>query len=188
MCNQHRLKSAIWEIHGLFADLGFPLVFPEGLPNVEARDCIRITDVAPIVRPGEDGGELVQRPWSWRGPNGAPVFNFRSEGRRFATQTRCAVPTNGFFEFTAPADPKARRKDRWLFTMPAAPLFFIAGVMREDAWSMLTTQAGPDVAPLHPRQVVVLGPRQAVEWLSGAPEVEFLHPSAKGVLVADRVA
>lgn len=184
MCNQHKLKTSTSEIEALFRDVGFALGYPEGVPNVEPRDCVRITDVAPIVRAGGAGGEVVQRPWSWRGPGGAPVFNLRSEGRRFPAASRCAIPTDGFYEFTASADRKARRKDRWLFTMAGRGPFFIAGCVRDGAWAMLTTAPGPDVAPFHERQVVAFTPAEAIDWLQGGPEAELLRPSPAGVLLA----
>ena len=187
MCNQHRLKAAGKEIGELFSALQAPLSYPEGQPNIEARDIIAITDRQPIVRPGADGLEMVVRPWSWKGPSGAPVFNFRSDGRRFATPQRCAIPTDGFYEFTAPEDPRQKRKDRWLFTMQGEGLFFIAGVMREDAWAMLTTEPGPDMAPFHNRQVVVLSAEAAVDWLGGGAESALLGPAPAGTLRAERV-
>ena len=194
MCNQYKLKKAVQEIADAFRDLNLPLGFPEGRPNVEPREQVCITDTAPIVRPsrasGEGGGaaaELVQRPWSWKGPNGAPVFNFRSEGRRFPLQARCVIPTDGFYEFTTPEDPKQKKKDRWLFTMQGEGLFFIAGHQRGDAWTMLTCDPGPDMAPFHTRQVVVLSPRSAVDWLTGGPEAELLRPAPAGTLSAERV-
>ena len=187
MCNQHKLKTAVEEIGDIFSRLQAPLSYPEAVPNLEPREIIAITDRAPIVRPGDDGLELVVRPWSWKGPSGAPVFNFRSDGRRFATASRCAIPTDGFYEFTAPQDPKARRKDRWLFTMEGCGLFFIAGVVRQDAFAMLTCEPGPDMAPFHNRQVVVLSPRAAVDWVRGGAESALLRPSAAGTLRAERV-
>ncbi len=39
------------------------------------------------------------------GQNGKPVYNFRSEGREFASG-RCLIPADGFYEFTGPADKK----------------------------------------------------------------------------------
>jgi putative SOS response-associated peptidase YedK len=188
MCNLHKLKTPLHEIERLFSDLRQPLElqYPEGAPNLEPRDEIRITDPGPIVRMGAGGAELVQRRWSWPGPTGAPVFNFRSDGRRFPVAARCAIPTDGFYEFTAPADPKAKRKDRWLFTMPGHPLFFIAGVMRNEAWSMLTSEPGPDVAPFHLRQVVVLDGEGAARWLRGGAEGDLLAPAPAGTLVAER--
>ncbi|MEO6378835.1 MAG: SOS response-associated peptidase family protein, partial [Caulobacteraceae bacterium] len=185
MCNQHKMRASVFEIADLFGSrLATPLGFPEGAPNLEPRDEIKITDMGAIVRPGSETGpetgpglELVQRRWSWPGPTGAPVFNFRAEGRRFPLAARCAIPTNGFYEFTANADAKIKRKDRWLFTMPGEPLFFIAGILRADAWSMLTVDPGPDIAPFHNRQVVVLRPEDAGAWLRGGPEAALLRPS-----------
>ena len=60
---------------------------PEGIPNFEPRDDIRITDRAPIL--ARRGGararsSCVQRRWRWPGPGGKPVYNFRSDGREFA--------------------------------------------------------------------------------------------------------
>ncbi|MGO1076443.1 hypothetical protein [Inquilinus sp. CA228] len=52
-----------------FAAAGVELRSPEGTPNIAARDSIRITDTAPIIRMVEGGaGDLVQRRWSWPGP------------------------------------------------------------------------------------------------------------------------
>lgn len=182
------MNTAVKEIADTFAKLQLPLPlgFPEGIPNLESRDVIRITERAPIVRMDAGGAALVQRPWSWKGPNGAPVFNFRSEGRRFPAPARCAIPTDGFYEFTAGDDPKAKRKDRWLFTMTNEPLFFIAGHMRGDAWTMLTVEPGADIAPYHNRQIVVMDPATAADWLKGAPEAEVLRPAPAGALRVER--
>ena len=187
MCNTHKLNRATAEIAELFSRLSEPLSFPEGAPNLEPRERITITETGPIVRPGPGGLELVQRRWSWPGPTGAPVFNFRSDGRRFALTTRCLIPTDGFYEFTAPEDPKVKRKTPWLFTMAGEGLFFIAGVMRGDAWAMLTTEPGEDMRPFHNRQVVALSPTQGLAWLRGGDEAELLRPSPPGTLMVERV-
>ena len=61
MCNQHSLKTPLSEIADLFGSrLATPLHYPEGAPNLEPRDEIRITDLAPIVRAGTAGPELVR--------------------------------------------------------------------------------------------------------------------------------
>ena len=66
------------------------------------------------------------------GQNGqAPVYNFRSEGREFASG-RCLIPADGFYEFTGPADKKKKRKDKWLFTKKGEPWFCIAGIWRSN--------------------------------------------------------
>jgi Uncharacterized conserved protein len=48
---------------------------------------------------------------------------------------------------------------------------------------MLTTQPGPDVAPYHDRQVVVLRPPDWSAWLNlRRPEAELLRPLEPGAL------
>ena len=41
---------------------------------------------------------------------GAPIFNFRSEGRHFAKSNRCLIPASAFFEFTGKKYPKAKHR------------------------------------------------------------------------------
>ncbi len=54
---------------------------------------------------------------------------------------------------TDPIDPKKKRKDKWLFTKKDEPIFCIAGIWRDtpevgEAFTMLTMEPGPDIAPL----------------------------------------
>ena len=62
----------------------------------------RIRDIAPVIRAAGNGVELTPMRWSFPPPRpkGKPVFNFRSEGRRFKDSKRCLVPASAFFEFT----------------------------------------------------------------------------------------
>ena len=114
MCNLYTQTSSVEAIRALAAQLGMQLRFPEGIPNLRPTD-IRITDPAPIIRASTPGDyELVVRRWSWPGTGGKPVYNFRSDGREFGSG-RCLIMADGFYEYTAPADPKQKRKDRWLF-------------------------------------------------------------------------
>ena len=87
MCNEHRRTVELGRISDAFAQLRIKLRFPEGAPNLAALDSIRITDPSAVVRwsasDDERAAELVQRRWSWPGPTGKPVFNYRSEGRDF---------------------------------------------------------------------------------------------------------
>ena len=191
MCNDYRIKVDLQRIEELLALHRIRLLFPEGRPNMEPRDDVRITDRAPILRAAaadEPGAiELVQRRWSWPGPGGRPVYNFRSEGREFGSG-RCLIIADGFYEFTAPDDPRAKRKKKWLFTLKDQPWFCIAGLWRTseevgEAWAMLTAPPGPDVAPYHNRQIVVLPPAEGLRWLDPTvPAREVLKPLPAGSL------
>lgn len=188
MCNEHRRTVELGRISDAFAQLRIPLRFPEGAPNLAALESIRITDPSAIVRSGPEGIELVQRRWSWPGPTGKPVFNYRSEGREFgngASGGRCLIVADGFYEYTAP-EGGAKRKTRWLFTKAGEEMFCIAGIWRThaqvgEACTMLTAEPGPDVAPYHSRQIVVLERADWRRWLDGsAPAADLLMPSAAG--------
>ena len=187
MCNLYTQSKSPDEIARLFREQQILLNCPECVPNLQPRD-IAITDPGPIVRPAGDGVELVVRRWSWPGQGGKPVYNFRSDGREFSTG-RCLIVADGFYEFTTPADPKQKRKDRWLFRPPGGGLLGIGGLFRDDpgrgeAFTMLTTEPGPDVAPYHGRQVAVLRPEQWRPWLTYAqPASELLGPAPAGTLV-----
>ncbi|MEA3008500.1 MAG: hypothetical protein QOJ91_192 [Sphingomonadales bacterium] len=198
MCNLYSNKVAPDAIALAFEQLRIPLRFPDGMPNIEPRDEIKITDRAPIVRwnAGEGLAELVQRRWSWPGTGGKPVYNFRSDGREFGNSEkggRCLIVTDGFYEFTNPQEPRAdKRKDRWLFTMAGRDWFCIAGLWRTteagEAFTMLTTQPGPDVAPYHHRQVAVLAHESWDAWLDGrGSALDLLGPCPAGRLEVRKI-
>jgi len=187
MCNDYRFRPLDDQPFEEFRQVGLQLVFPAGKPNIEPRDDIRIGDAAPVVTRAGDAVALEMMTWSWKGPGGRPVFNFRSDGRAFAGSRRCVIPADGFYEFTA-AEPGQKRKTKWLFTLAGAPGFWIAGVIRDGAFAMLTTAPGPDIAPYHDRQVVLLRPGEAMDWLDLIrPEAELLKPLPAGSLTVAKV-
>jgi len=195
MCNEQRRRIALGQIREDWSQTRIPLRFPEGLPNLAPLDSIRITDPNAIIResqeaPGE--AELVVRRWSWPGPRGKPVYNFRSDGREFG-RGRCLIVADGFYEFTAPADPDKKRKDKWLFTLAGEPWFCIAGLWRAEpevgeAYTMLTCPPGPDVAPYHDRQMCVIRRGDWARWLdTSVPAAELLQPLPAGSLEVEQV-
>ncbi len=193
MCNLYRLEKPHDAAARLTKELGRPITFPEGIPNWQPLPEIRITDRAPILRLSQAGEpELVQRRWSWPGPSGKPVYNFLSEGREFPSG-RCLILADGFFEFTPHSDPKSKRKHKWLFTLRGEPCFAIAGLWRSDpgvgeAFTMLTSEPGPDVAPYHHRSIVVLPPARCGEWLDPAtPPQQVLTQPLAGSLAVEQV-
>jgi putative SOS response-associated peptidase YedK len=63
------------------------------------------------------------------------------------------VPASHFFEFTGTKSPKSK----WKFTKAGEDWFCFAGLWRPmpeggEAFTLLTTEPGPDVAPIHDRQ------------------------------------
>ena len=195
MCNDYRLMVDVASIVEDFADLKITIRLSEGAPNIEAREDIKITDLGPIVRRvgGASGeGDLVQRRWSWPGQNKRPVYNFRSDGREFPSN-RCLIPADGFYEFTDPTEKGKKHKDKWLFTKRDEPIFCIAGIWREtndvgEAFTMLTMEPGPDIAPYHDRQIVILERKDWASWLDPSVSAKSLiKPLPAGTLSVEKV-
>ena len=190
MCNDYGNNIPYHAYLEAFSELRIPVRFPRAAPNLEPRDDIWPTDTAPLIRQVEDGIEFVQLRWGFppARPKGAPVVNFRSEGRRFP-KGRCLVPANHFFEFTGSKSPKSK----WKFTKTGEDWFCFAGLWRPmpdggDAFTLLTTEPGPDVAPIHNRQMVVLERSDWRAWLElSRPEADLLCPLPEGSLRVEQV-
>jgi putative SOS response-associated peptidase YedK len=169
------------------AELGIPV--GQGANDLPGADDVRINDIAPVMRAAGNVVELAPMKFGFPpAGRGGPVFNFKSEGRRFGDSSRCLIPASAFFEFTGKKYPKAKHR----FTLRGAPLLAIAGIWREakgaPAFTMLTTAPGPDVAPYHPRQVVVLPPQDWAAWIYlTRPESELLRPLPEGSLDVETV-
>ncbi|WP_460449597.1 SOS response-associated peptidase [Alsobacter sp. SYSU BS001988] len=190
MCNDygnHIPYSAYLEA---FSEIKIPVFTPSGAPNLQPRDDIWPTETAPVIRRVDDGVELAQLRWGFHPgrPKARPVINFRSEGRRF-THGRCLVPASHFFEFTGTKAPKSK----WRFTMVGEDWFCFAGIWRQsgtggEAFTLLTTAPGPEVAPIHDRQMVVLPKHDWMAWLDlTRPEPELLKPLPPGSLKVEQV-
>src|SRR6185437_6245962 len=127
------------------AELGVPTQQTElDLPPIEH---VHIRDTAAVMRPAGNAVELATMRFGFPPPRpkASPVFNFRSEGRKFADSRRCLIPASAFFEFTGTKYPKAKHR----FTLSDASFMAIAGLWREgqgnqpDTFTMLTTEPGP---------------------------------------------
>ncbi|MBI1685206.1 SOS response-associated peptidase family protein [Caulobacter hibisci] len=184
MCNLYSLKTG--DLFDLWTKaLKLPVVWEGQASNVEPKPEIRMTEAAPILRHVGDHAVVSMTKWGWPGPKG-PVFNFVTEGRDFSASDRVLIPTDGFYEFTAPQAGQ-KRKTRWKFTLPGDPVFWIAGIVKNDCWTMLTTAPGPDIAPYHDRQVVVLPAERGREWLDlSRPQSEILTALPGGSLAVER--
>lgn len=193
MCNDYANTVGYREMVHAFSQIRIPLIRPgpESAPNLEPRQDIRPTEMAPIIRPIEGGVELMQMRWGFAPPRpkAAPVINFRSEGRKFA-KGRCLIPASAFYEFTGTRYPKTK----WRFTLKDQEWFCLAGLWRAEAeggpgrFTMLTTGPGPDMQPYHDRQVVVLGQDDWAAWLGDDNPEAVLGALPAGSLVVAKAS
>jgi putative SOS response-associated peptidase YedK len=182
MCNEYSFKQSLDRLAAEFSQLKLPLHWAGGAPNLEPRDSIRPTDPAPVILGSGDGAELRQLRWGFVQPKGGPLINFRSEGRRFPNG-RCLIPADGFYEFTGEKAPKSK----WRFTTTDSELFCIAGLVRDDRFTMLTTAPGPDIAPYHNRQIVILPRDLWAAWLGPPAAQPQIGPLPAGRLAVEKI-
>jgi putative SOS response-associated peptidase YedK len=190
MCNDFGNRITYADYVEGFAQQNMRVIFPprDKAPNYPPRDEIWPTELAPVIRPVEGGLEIVEMRWGLqaRQPKRPAVINMRTEGRSFE-HGRILVPASHFFEFTGSKSPKTR----WRFTMKDAAWFCFAGLQGHaivdgdevPAFSLLTVPPGPDVAPYHDRQPVILPPEQWAAWLDpSVASQELLRPLPAGSL------
>jgi putative SOS response-associated peptidase YedK len=190
MCNRFGYLAPISRLADEFSQTRLPLVIPEGaLPNLEPREHIRPTDTATIVRPLDpatptDGVELASARWwlvpffhkksvrEWkpmctnaRAETLASTAAFKEPFRR----RRCLVPATHFFEWTG----EKGSKTMWRFTKAGTDLFCFAGLWERahtadgpiESFTIVTCPPGPDAAPYHDRQPVILERGDWHAWL-----------------------
>ena len=170
MCNDYEQHVRWAEYRKVMQALDLTIPSHQSELDLPQADDIRINDTGPVMRATGNQIELVPMTFAFppARPGGAPVFNFRSEGRHFANSNRCLIPASAFFEFTGKKYPKAKHR----FALKESPITAIA-----------TTAPGPDVAPYHNRQVVVVRPEDWSAWIYlTKPEAEPLRPLPEGSL------
>jgi putative SOS response-associated peptidase YedK len=194
MCNDYEQHIAYAEYCKMIQDLELGMPSHQTELDLPQSDDIRIGDIGPVMREVRTGViELSPMKFGFPPPSGrkgGPVFNFKSEGRHFGDSRRCLMPASAFFEFTGKKYPKAKHR----FTLNTAPFLAIAGLWREgegnqpSSFTMPTTSPGPDVAPIHDRQVVIFEPKDWIAWLQlTKDEDKLLKPLPKGSLAVEQV-
>lgn len=192
MCASYQARFNLTQLVRLFETAQAPLLFEGGLPNIEPNDEVRPTDLGLAVRArGSGASELVPMRFGFPppAPKRPPVINFRSEGRRFTNGEfggRALVPVSGFYEFTGDRYPKTR----WLLSGADGEPLALAALWRAgpagDAFSLLTAEPGPDVAPYHSRGVLPLPVSSWSDWLfDRRPSDAVLIPPPAGTLTAE---
>jgi putative SOS response-associated peptidase YedK len=194
MCNDYEQHVDYAEYCKMMQDLERGIPSHQTELDLPQSDDIKIGDVGPVMR--STGGGIVElSPMKFgfpppAGQKGGLVSNYRSEGRHFSDSRRCLIPVSAFFEFTGSKYPKAKHR----FTLNASTFLAIAGLWREGegnqppSFTMLTTTPGPDVAPIHDRQIVVLQPKDWRHWLDlTKDESDLLRPLPEGSLSVEMV-
>ncbi|WP_437913566.1 SOS response-associated peptidase [Sorangium sp. So ce302] len=186
---------------------------PEIAARFRPRFNIAPATVHPVLRARDGRRALVAATWGFvgrfaRGGAGpALLANARAESARakptfreaFAAR-RCVVPADGFYEWTG---PKGARRPTW-FHPADGGLLRLAGLYQpakdldtgepDLRFTILTTEANADVAPIHDRMPVLLGPGDVDLWLgvgdgADADRAEaLLRPAPRGALAARAVS
>lgn len=176
MCNEYVQERSLDELLTQFRQLQLPLDWEGGAPNMEPRPSVRPTDPSYIVTGVDGAAVLSQVRWGFPGPRG-PVINFRSDGRSFPTG-RCLVPIDAFYEFTGANAPKSK----WRFSAADDGVLGVAGLVRDDRFTLLTCPPGPDIAAYHDRQIVILPRGDWAAWLDIRHPAPPISPAPSGTL------
>jgi putative SOS response-associated peptidase YedK len=196
VCNDYGNYVDYDDYLAAFSQTRIPVKWPDAIPNLEPRDDIWPTDKCPGDPAARRRHKRVCTELRWgfppAQPKRPPVINFRSEGRRFPVG-RCLVPASFFYEFTGTKSPKSK----WKFTKVGEPWFCFAGLWRPmpaggEAFTLLTTDPSPDVAPIHDRQMVILERANWSAWLQETGnekgnEKELLRALPAGSLEVEQV-
>jgi len=190
MCNDYEQHIAYAQYCELMQQLEWQMPAQQSELDLPQADDIRIGDTGPVMRATGDTIALTPMKFGFPNPGKGPIFNFISEGRDFANSGRCIIPASAFFEFTGKKSPKAKHR----FTLKDEPFMGIAGLWRPGegnqpgSFTMLTTSPGPDVAPIHNRQIVILRPGQFRDWLHlTKPQGDILRHLPAGSLTVKTV-
>lgn len=184
MCGRYTIRIDWRRIHELYG-LTVPLeAEPEG---VRARYNAAPGQALPIV--GENGARrslLLSRwglipPWVARlSEIRISTINARAEtletSRLYAepfARRRCLVPADGWYEWAPPAPGEKKKPVDFIAREDGNPFAFAGlwGLWRDESGTIhvshtiVTTEAVPALAPLHPRMPVVLDPGDFDEWL-----------------------
>lgn len=142
-----------------------------------------------------EGGGLVLREatFGFATRPGELAINARAESaaakptfREAWRSRRCAVPADGFYEWTGPRDA---RRPSWLHRPDGEPLLFAAlwrpTIDGPPEFTLVTVDANADVRPLHDRMPAILADGALDEWLDGSSPPRVV---AEGTLAAREVS
>lgn len=149
-----------------------------GFRQREATDAFPGSETGVLV--ADPQGQIVPRLLRWGFPRQDGVaFNTRSETastspfwRESFLQRRCVIVAWRFFEphgSQQALGPSGRIvKQQYAFQLPFLAPLLMAGIWRDDRFSILTREPNQVVRPIHDRMPVLLDVPEAHHWLLGA--------------------
>lgn len=185
MCNLYSLTRAPAAIRAIVKAM------VDHTGNLEPLPGIFPDQMAPVVRQGKDGREILRMRWGMPGPStfgGAPITNIRNADsswwrRWLGPESRCVVPLSSFCEYDEIPGQK-RKMPTWFALNEDRPLAFFAGIWtkwhgirgpKSDPiegehllYGFLTTDANAEVANVHPKAmpVILTNPEEVDAWLN----------------------
>ncbi|MEC9342608.1 MAG: SOS response-associated peptidase [Pseudomonadota bacterium] len=213
MCSRFTLTARLKDLYEAFA-----IVSPGPMAEPAPRYNIAPTQPILVAARGPSGARDLQLVrWglipSWvKDPSAfSLLINARAETaaekpsfRNAMNHRRVLVPASGFYEWRRPASGKGPGEP-FLLKPRDGGLLFLAGLMETwssaegseiDTAAILTTVANTEVAQVHARMPVIIGPRDADRWLDclrfrPAEVADLMVPADPGLLeivpVTDRI-
>lgn len=189
MCGRYLLESRQPQVVGSFFGLEET--------DLGTRWNVAPTQEMPVVRLNDEGQRVVARlrwglipSWSKEAAVGQRMINARAETvaekpsfRSAWKSRRCVVPATGWYEWQAAGEGK----QAWLLRRADAAFTPFAGLWESwqdplggrvlETFTILTTEALPELASVHNRMPVVLEPEDFGTWLGdggAAPDLAAL--------------
>lgn len=197
MCGRFAFYSAAEAVTDLFG-------VSDAALSVIPQYNIAPTDLAAVIRPGDDGArELAMLRWGllpfWAKDRkmAARMINARSETvtqkpafRAAFRERRCIVPADGFYEWTG----RAGHKQPWFISRSDDTPIGFAGLWERwrdrdsdepvETFTILTMASAGGISSIHDRMPVMLDDVTAEYWLAG----DDGNPPALRELSAERLA
>lgn len=145
--------------------------------NLKTSGEIFPSDVVPVLANSrrQDVQPFAMR-WGYSFPGGRPVINARAETaaekplfRDGMRQRRCLIPASSYFEW----ERREGQKTKYAIRPAGAEMLYLAGIYHLEnhdgavvpSFAILTRSAAPEIAFIHDRNLVILPPDCARDWL-----------------------
>ena len=192
MCGRFTQKLTWRELHELYR-----LLLDAPPDNLRPRWNGAPTQDFAVCRWGQDGARRIARLrwglvpfWAKDLKIGARLINARAETvhekpafRSAFKARRCLIPADGWFEWQRSGVGK---QPHFLSLADGSPLSF-AGLWERwtkgdepvESFTILTTEANPSLAAIHPRQPAIIDPKRFDDWLDPETPTEALLQLAR---------